>query len=339
MSPGGTCLSVACFLALLLSATELTAQSTTQPSQERGQPVARTDTLAIVARDLSGLPGETSMAVATLDGPSPTFGISHEAEQPLAVASAFKLFILAELARSVQAGERKWTDVVPLDRQSIPTGILQRWPKSSPMTVHTLAGLMISVSDNSASDTLLHLLGREKVEAMLRKIGVRDPARLRPLLDTREAALIKAGRDGTLRSRWATAREAERRAILRELANTPAADIDIRTLSSAPIAIESVEWFASTADLVRVLNWLRLHGGKETVDLLAINPGPPREPGEFGFLGYKGGSETGVINMNFLIRSKNGGWRAVSMTWNDPAKAIDETRFLALINRVLTLLR
>ncbi len=46
---------------------------------------------------------------------------AHEAARPLAIGSTFKLFLLAELSRSIHAGERKWTDVVPLDRRSLPS--------------------------------------------------------------------------------------------------------------------------------------------------------------------------------------------------------------------------
>ena len=40
-----------------------------------------------------------------------------------------------------------------------------RTPQEEQRYLYALAGFMISRSDNSASDTLLHLLGREKIEA------------------------------------------------------------------------------------------------------------------------------------------------------------------------------
>lgn len=50
-----------------------------------------------------------------------------------------------------------------LGEKSLPGGILQNWPKGAPLTLHTLAGLMISQSDNTAADTLLEILGRDVV--------------------------------------------------------------------------------------------------------------------------------------------------------------------------------
>ena len=48
-----------------------------------------------------------------------------------------------------------------------------------------------------------------------------------------------------------------------------------------PVLIDRLEWFASPADLARVMGWLNAHrttvGGKEAMRILAINPGiaPP----------------------------------------------------------------
>lgn len=299
------------------------------------------DSLAKVAQEVSSLPGEASLAVARLGGGAPEFSIAHEAGKPLAVGSAFKLFILAELSRSIATGERKWDDVVPLDHFSIGSGALESWPAGSPMTLHSLAVLMISQSDNGATDTLLHLLGREKVERLLPELGIAAPGKLRPLLTTREWALLKAGDSGALLRRWTAASEAERRALLAgPVAALKADQVDLSRMIAVPNAIDTVEWFASTGDLVRVMDWLRRHGDGETLGILAVNPGIGRVPAEeFAYLGYKGGSETGVLNMTFLLRGKDGEWHAVSGTWNDPAQSIDEGRFQLLMSRAVALVR
>jgi hypothetical protein len=299
------------------------------------------DSLVAVSHEIWGLPGEASLAVARLDGSAaPVFSISHKAEQPLAVGSAFKLFLLAELSRSIEAGERKWSDVIVLDRRSLPSGILQSWPEGSPLTLHTLAALMISQSDNSATDILLAALGREKVEAMMTTIGVTAPQRNRPLLATREMFVLKGG-DQAFMEQWLAGNEAQRRALLAgPVRSFPSAQIDTARLATAPNAIDSVEWFFSTSDLVRAMNWLRLHADRQALEILAINPGiGPAAAGEFAYLGYKGGSEPGVINMTFLLRGKNGDWHAVSGTWNNKTAPVDEAKFVLLMSRAVALLR
>jgi beta-lactamase class A len=295
--------------------------------------------VAAVFGEMVGLPGEVSLAAARLEEAGPADFLTEKADRPLAIGSAFKLFVLAELVRSVKAGERKWTDVVPLGPPSLPSGIVQDWPKGSPVTLHSLAALMISRSDNSATDSLLAVLGREKVERLLPELGVRAPERNRPFLATREAFALKLG-DPALLARWKAADETGRRALLPQLERIDAATLDPSRRGGRPAEIAMVEWFASPADLVRTLDWLRRNGDRTAMDLLAINPGlGPALAKEFDYFGFKGGSEPGVLNLSFLLKTGSGRWIAVSATWNDETKALDEPRFVALMSRLVGLLK
>ena len=86
---------------------------------------------------------------------------------------------------------------MPLDSalRSLPSGVLQSWPAGTPMTVESLAILMISQSDNTAADRLLHLLGRERVESRTRVAGNTHVARNTPFLTTREMFALKTPAD------------------------------------------------------------------------------------------------------------------------------------------------
>jgi Beta-lactamase enzyme family len=289
--------------------------------------------------EIVGLPGDVSLAAARLEPAGPANFLTQKAERPLATGSAFKLFVLAELVRQVKSGERRWSDVVPLGEPSLPSGLLQDWPKGSPLTLHSLAALMISTSDNSAADTLLAVLGRDKVEALLPTLGVAAPERDRPFLSTREAFVLKLG-DPALLAQWKAADEAGRRALLPKLAAVSLSTLDPARLAGGPAEIGSVEWFASPADLVRTLDWLRRSGDPTALELLAINPGLGRDlAGDFVYFGYKGGSEPGVLNMSFLLRSREGRWMAVSATWNNDKAPLDEPRFAALMARLVGLMK
>ena len=297
------------------------------------------DSFATILDELAGLPADTSLSVARLSDGAPAPVATHHAERPMAIGSSFKLFVLAELVRAIGAGERRWDDAAPLTHRSLPSGFLQAWPRGSPLTLHTLAALMISQSDNSAAATLHHLLGREKVEALLPALGVRAAERNRPFLSTLEAFALKAG-DEAPRQAWIEGDEGKRRALLSSLAEIDPADIDIARFAGDPLAIDSAEWFASTDDLVRTMDWLRRHGDERALALLAINPGIGGARAEaFDYLGYKGGSEAGVVNMTFLLRNEAGGWYAVSGSWNDPAARLAEARFAMLMSRAVALLR
>lgn len=295
--------------------------------------------IAAVFGEMVDLPGEVSLVAARLEQGGPAGFLTQEADRPLAVGSAFKLFVLAELVRSIKAGERRWSDVVALGAPSLPSGLVQDWPKGSPITLHSLAALMISRSDNSATDTLLAVLGREKVERLLPELGVRAAERNRPFLSTREAFALKLG-DPALLARWKGADEAGRRALLPRLERVEASALDPSRHGGRPAEIATVEWFASPLDLVRTLDWLRRSGDRTALELLAINPGlGPALAKQFDYFGFKGGSEAGVLNLSFLLKARSGRWLAVSATWNDETKALDEPRFVALMSRLLSLMK
>ena len=143
--------------------------------------------------------------------------LALEEDTPLAVASAFKLLVLAALREEVEAGRRAWDEVVRLEEawKSLPSGLLQGWPEGSPLTLHTLAALMISLSDNTATDALIALLGRERLEAL--------SPRNRPFLTTREAFglaargnrdLLAAFRDGDLEAKRRTLEVRDRKSVV-----------------------------------------------------------------------------------------------------------------------------
>ncbi|HEX8572347.1 MAG TPA: serine hydrolase [Allosphingosinicella sp.] len=290
--------------------------------------------------EIVGLPGDVSLVAARLEEGGPANFLTQKAERPLAIGSAFKLFILAELVRQVKAGERRWSDVVPLGSPSLRSGLLQDWPRGSPITLHSLAALMISRSDNSAADTLLKVLGREKVEAHLPALGIAAPALNRPFLSTREAFVLKLG-DPALLRRWTAADAAGRRSMLDgELARVEADKVDKARFTGKPLAIREAEWFASPADLARTLDWLRRSGDPTALDLLAINPGlSPALARDFAYFGFKGGSEPGVLSTSFLLKTREGRWLAVSAIWNNATEPLEEEKFVALMGRLVGLMR
>jgi len=51
------------------------------------------------------------------------------------------------------------------------------------------------------------------------------------------------------------------------------------------------------------------------------------------FVGFKGGSEPGVITFSFLVQTTSGRWKSVVGGWNRDDAGVDETKFAALIQR------
>jgi len=296
------------------------------------------DSFARIEADFRALPGASGFGVYELGRGSPRALVEWRGDAPAPLGSAFKLWLLAEASRQVGAGVRHWRDVVPLGAPSLPSGITQSWPAGTPMTLQSLATLTISISDNTAADTLLHVLGRERVEAIVRATGTADPGRDLPFLSTREAFAIKA--TPVLASAWARATNSEQRRRLladngERLARVP---LSPAMFGPGPLASETVEWFGSPVDIARVLDWLRVHGDATARAILAINAGTDAATAaRFGYVGFKGGSEPGVITLNWLVRTSDGRWFAVTGNWHRADADTPLLPFATLMNRALAL--
>lgn len=293
------------------------------------------DSAAALLGDIEALPGTTSLLVAPLDGGTPL--LAHNADRPLALGSTFKLYVLSALARSIAAGEHRWDEVVQLDRRSYPSGMTQDWPRGAPVTLHTLATLMISISDNTATDRLIELLGRDAIEAEVALAGHADPAAMQPLMTTRELFVLKSSGAEAI-ARYRAADSAGRLAQLEALGTVErGADEVIAAFTGGPNAID-VEWLASANDVAAVLRRLRGLEDRTALEILAVSPSVPAAArGDWTYAGYKGGSEPGVLNLTWLLQDRGGEWWVATMGWNDPAAEVDLNRAQALALRALAL--
>lgn len=300
--------------------------------------------IAEVQQQLATLPGQTGFALARLGADAPAMIADRNGTRPIAIGSAFKLVILAELVRSVEANERKWSDVVTLDGSALPGGGYAQQPKGTRIRLRELAERMISVSDNSATDILLFNLGRPKVEAMLPVVGMTDGGvRNVPFLGALELFKLKGVEGGALGTRYLALAPAARRAFLDgPVRETPITAIPRDLFQDGrPIRTADLEWFASPNDLIRTMDWLRRHmGGPTGADLRAVlskNPGLPEPATHWRYVAYKGGSEPGVLTMAFLLQGSDGAWYAMAGGVNDPDHGVDTLRFTGLIGRALEL--
>ncbi|MDG2535432.1 serine hydrolase [Sphingomonas sp. HITSZ_GF] len=291
---------------------------------------------------IKALRGSAGFAISKLGAGAPQLIQGYNADKPYAIGSAFKLVILAELVRETNAGARKWDDLVTLDGSALPGGGYTMKPRGTQVSLRELATQMISISDNSATDILLKTLGREKVEAMMPVLGIADPARNRPFLSTLEMFKLK-GVAG-LAERYLARDEAGRRKLLDgEIAGVPNILINATSFNTkTPKLIDTFEWFESPNDLVRVLDWLRRNtegpAGADARAVLSKNPGLGADAkARWQWVGYKGGSEPGVMNMSYLLQAKGGDWYVVTASWNDPAKEVEQGHFAALIARAAEL--
>lgn len=223
------------------------------------------------------------------------------ASEPAPIGSIFKLYVLAALGDAVAEGTIGWDDELTIrdESKSIPTGVLQDRPDGSTVTVEEAAELMISISDNTAADLLVELLGRSTVETTQSSYGNTTPELNTPFLTTREFAALKVGPASGLATQWLVADTAERREILDQISAITRGDLPVRDWTE-PILPEGVEWFATPEDLCTLA--VRLAELSEAVprvaEILEINPGVPGG-GIWDRIWFKGGSEPGLLAMWF----------------------------------------
>lgn len=295
------------------------------------------DTAAKIEADLAALPGEVSYYFGPLDGSDPV--LARAADRQMALGSTFKLYVLAALASEIADGKRSWDDVVTLNTRSFPSGMLQDWPENAPVTLHTLASLMISISDNTGTDRLIRLLGRDVVLQVMIDSGHSQPDLNTPFLTTRELFLLKGGDDG-LAPAYSAGDAETRLAILGGLESNPASLAQINAaFAGGPLNID-VEWFASAADLLGLFAFMQATADPGAFEIMAINPSMADNAREnWAYAGYKGGSEPGVLNLTWLLTDHDGRDHALVLTWNNPQASLDQTALELIAQRMLLLPR
>jgi beta-lactamase class A len=280
------------------------------------QPQSNAITLPAAIEQLQTFPGQVNLLV--LEGNTEL--AAFNADPPLAVGSAFKLAVLAALRQQIEAGQRSWDDVVELQAQdkSLPSGLLQTWYEGALLTLQSLATLMISISDNTATDALIRIVGRESIESLA--------DRNRPFLTTQEFFTLKDPQNAALLQRYREGNEAQRRQVLAEVAELPLPHPSI--FAGEPLAID-VEWFFTPRELCTLMQQVA------DLPLMSVNPSGLVTSNDWSKVSYKGGSEPGVINLTTWLQAKNGKTYCVVATWNNPEAALAEERLLTLYSGII----
>jgi beta-lactamase class A len=276
---------------------------------------------------------------AEIDGTRCVPIASIEPARPLALGSAFKLYILDALAMQITSGKHTWEEPLAIveAHKSLPSGKMRDEPAGKTFTVRHFAEQMIWVSDNTAADHLLAFVGRDAVESAVRASGHARPSRLVPFLSTREMFALKLLASSDDRSSYASADVARKRALLTAYARRDPAEMMARAPSfTKPVAIDSIEWFASPEDLCKLMINLHEHADRPATapvgSILSMNPGIGDDKGQYAYVGFKGGSEPGVLNLTYLLRrARDNKWLFLTVGFNDDGEAIDEAKGVAAL--------
>ncbi len=291
------------------------------------------------SKALGELSGQSGFVFAELEATGPRRLYGRNDQQRFAIGSSFKLFILGTLVDQVNAQRRRIDDTMLLQRQLAgpPHSEMAEWPVGAPVTLYTLALKMISVSDNTATDHLLHLLGRETIERQMDRMGDEHAQWNRPLLSTREMTLLRNKKTGLPGRQYQQLDEAAKRAFLAEKFSGPAG---YEQLDFDTAAYDIAEWYATPLDMARALNWLRLHTEpSQPAHLLratlTVDTKLPHDPAIWPFVGFKGGSEDQLLAGNWLLQHRSGRWYSFHVFWNNPQGPIDKDKLIAAVGTLL----
>jgi len=249
------------------------------------------------------------------------------------IGAAFKLYVLAALGHAVASGTVRWYQPLTVTAQlkSLPAGELQNEPDGTQVSVLDTAAAMTSLSDNTATDMLINLVGRSAVEDALTTTGMANPALDRPLLTTREIFVLKLRQWPALAERYISANEPSRRTLLASTVDrAPLPAVAAAGSWIAPRDINSLEYFASASDICRAyasLAALAARPGLSPIgQVLSLNDDSlALDPAQWKTTWFKGGSEPGVLTMAYLATTRTGHSYVVTVLAEDPSQPIDET--------------
>ncbi|MCH7976211.1 MAG: serine hydrolase [Bacteroidetes bacterium] len=147
---------------------------------------AQDDPAEAILNVLAERPHDVSLVVYSLDDPEG--GLYHNADVKRPLASTIKILVLAEYARRVEESELDPEELVPLDSveayffhgtdggahaaavtASRDAGRLE----NDKLTLSEIAEAMIRFSDNAAADYLIVRFGREAMDALPERLGLR----------------------------------------------------------------------------------------------------------------------------------------------------------------------
>ncbi|MPZ82027.1 MAG: hypothetical protein GEV28_17195 [Actinophytocola sp.] len=258
-----------------------------------------------------------SVSFATFDvsaGCEPIHSVDGDVPRPL--GSAFKLYVLGALARAVADGRASWDQELAIrdEWKSLPTGVLQEEPAGTRLPLREYANLMISISDNTATDHLIHFLGRRDVSRQLSLSGNRADGNV-PFLTTRELFALKGFHYPALARPYLSLPPSLRHAVLPAANSVPRDRIEPWTTARD---VEEIEWFGAPSDMCRAFAGLQSRHGAAVDHALSISDGGIGLGGDFPAVWYQGGAEPGVLTLNYLAHKADGRTLVSSVMLTDP---------------------
>lgn len=118
-----------------------------------------------------GFPGTLGMAAMHLETGDQ---IAYHPRRRLLTASTFKSILLVSLIERIDAGDLSLDDRIVFNRAKrvAGSGVLKAMSSETEFSIGDLAVLMITISDNTASQMLFEVVGHDRLEATIERLGM-----------------------------------------------------------------------------------------------------------------------------------------------------------------------
>jgi beta-lactamase class A len=122
-----------------------------------------------LAEAVEACPFQAGVSLMTLDGD--IWG--HRENEQCSAASVIKIPLMVEIMRQVDSGKRNLDDIHVLLREdkAVGSGVLLEMHDGLEVTLHDLLYLMISISDNTATNILIDFAGMEETNQRMQSFG------------------------------------------------------------------------------------------------------------------------------------------------------------------------
>jgi beta-lactamase class A len=102
--------------------------------------------------------------------------VNFNGDELFPTASVFKVPVIVELYRQIEAGKLSLDDRLVLkDSLKVPgSGILKELTEGLDVSIRDLSRLMMILSDNTATDMLVEKVGKDNVNATMRRLGLQN---------------------------------------------------------------------------------------------------------------------------------------------------------------------
>lgn len=276
--------------------------------------------------------------------------IERNGSTPRALGSIFKMWVLGGIANDIEGNIINRTDSIPLvASERAAGGSINNVPLGTNFTTQEMATLMMGISDNTATDHLHELVGRELIGNIVQLYGVADPDLLLPFLNISEQFHVFSRFDLPTANSYVFGNEAFQEQFLMNNIIPEGASFPISFPFFHEPLLTDGTWQASPVDICQTLAGLRATEPTNEAftlvnEAMGAQSAQPGVRNAWDRVWYKGGSlESGATGLHVLTNAwflENSGefppFVVIALA-NNPNGGIDAFQVQSITSRIVEL--